>query len=545
MNRRLPPALVALGLIGALGAGACAARADAASGRAAPDRILIRTDAGPVSGAATDGTRTFTGIPYAAPPIGDLRWRPPRPATPWTSPLDATRPAPLCAQQGDHLGTSSLAEDCLYLNVTTPHTASPHGPRPVIVWLHGGSFKDGGGHLYPARRLAAQGDVVVVTVNYRLGALGFLAHPLLDDADRGGASGNFGLADQQAALRWVQRNATAFGGDPGNVTLAGESAGGTSVCAHLATPASAGLFHRAIIQSAPCVSAASAGAGSGNEPRSRHRAEEQGQQFVAALDLGGDVTGARLRDPELVSPAKLLAAAATAGSAFGPVVGGDLLPVEPARAIASGRINRVPVLHGINRDEQRLQVWGYETAKYGGPVPAEQYPAEVRQVFGADTARVLRHYPLHRHDSASHALAALLTDAQHAASTVETSRQLSRRVPTFTYEFADDDAPWFSDFAKPYPMGAYHAAELPYLFDVRNTEPLTAAQQQLARRMVGYWAAFARTGVPAAPGSPPWRGTTPGRLSIQALDVGGSGIGPTDFTARHRYGFWSTVGKLR
>lgn len=530
-----------------------------------PDsELLIRTDAGPVRGTLTHNLRTFTGIPYAAPPTGDLRWRPPRPVEPWTEPLEATKAAPACAQDGEHLGERSVAEDCLYLNVTAPRSSSHHGPRPVLVWLHGGSFKDGGGHLYRAFRLAEQGDLVVVTLNYRLGALGFLAHPLLESAAPGSAapgsaasdsaaSDNFGLADQQAALQWVRRNATAFGGDPGNVTLAGESAGGISICAHLAAPSSAPLFHRAIIQSAPCISASSAGAGTGNDPRSRAQAEEQGRRFVAALGLGSAPTAAQLRDPEAVPVDLLLTAAKAAGSDFGPVYGGSLLPTDPERAITSGRMNRVPVLHGINRDEQRLHVWGYETAKYQGSLPAGQYPAEIRQAFGVDASRVLREYPLRRYDSASHALAAALTDAQPAASTVDSAAAFSRRVPTFTYEFADDDAPWFIGFAQPYPMGAYHAAELPYLFDVGNTEPLTPAQRRLGDRMIGYWAAFARGGDPNTSGAPAWHRSEPHRPAVQALAPsasearGGSevssegGIGPVHFAARHRYGFWATV----
>ena len=541
-HRRLGAALIGLGLAGpglagTAGCGPAATTADTTT--------VVRTDAGPVQGRLTGEVRSFTGIPYAAPPVGELRWQPPRPAAPWTSPRDATRPGPLCAQRGDHLGADSLAEDCLYLNVTSPRRSAPQSRRPVVVWLHGGSFKDGGGHLYPAQRLAGQGGVVVVTINYRLGALGFLAHPLLDGAGPAAASGNFGLADQQAALRWVRRNAAAFGGDPGNVTLAGESAGAISVCAHLAAPSSAGLFHRAIMQSGPCAGASSAGAGSGNGPRSREQAEAQGRRFVAALGLGPAPTAAQLRDPGLVPPERLLAAATTAGSAFGPVAGGGLLPVDPARAVATGRINRVPVLHGINRDEQRLQVWGHETARYQGAVPPGQYPAELREAFGPDAPRVLRQYPLTRYDSASHALAAALTDAELAASTVGTTRALSRRVPTFTYEFADDDAPWFSAFPRPYPMGAYHAAELPYLFEVGYTEPLSAAQRRLSARMIAYWAAFAHTGDPSVPGAPPWLRGSPRRPGVQALAPGAAGIGPTDFALRHRYAFWSAVQRQR
>ncbi|MDI6105436.1 carboxylesterase family protein [Actinoplanes sp. NEAU-A12] len=524
MNRRLQLTLVALGLAGTLGAGLGTLLGDTGDDTRESDETLVSTDAGSVRGATADGYRTFDAIPYAAPPVGDLRWRPPQPPAPWTAPRDATRPGPLCAQTGDHLGAGSLAEDCLYLNVTSPQQSAGNGRRPVLVWLHGGSFKDGGGHLYRAQRLAVQGGLVVVTVNYRLGALGFLAHPLLGDG------GNFGLADQQAALHWVRRNATAFGGDPHNVTLAGESAGAISVCAHLAAPSSAGLFHRAITQSAPCVSAPSAGTGTGNGPRPREQAEQEGRRLLDALNLGAAPTAARLRDPRL-TPEMLLAAANTTGTTFGPVTGGDLLPTDPGQAIAGGRINRVPVLHGINRDEQRLQVWGYETGRYQDPIPAAEYPAEIRRAFGTNASRVLRQYPLDRYASASHALAAALTDAELAASTVDTARALGRHVPTFTYEFADDDAPWFRDFPRPYPMGAYHAAELPYLFDVGNTEPLTDAQRRLADRMIGQWSAFARDGDPGG-----WDST-----GVRVLSPTDDATAPDDFAGRHHYSFWSTV----
>jgi para-nitrobenzyl esterase len=220
----------------------------AVAGRPDPgeDPTVVRTDDGPVRGLLAGDHRTFEGTPYAAPPVGPLRWASPRRPTPWTAPLPATRPGSPCAQTGGFPGDPpSDTEDCLYLNVTTP--ARTDGRKlPVMVWIHGDGFYQSFGGIYGAELLATKGDVVVVTFNYRLGAFGFLAHPALD-------SGNFGLEDQQAALRWVRRNAAAFGGDPGNVTIFGESAGGASACTHLAAPASAGLFHRTIAWSGPCT----------------------------------------------------------------------------------------------------------------------------------------------------------------------------------------------------------------------------------------------------------------------------------------------------
>ncbi|WP_049566818.1 carboxylesterase/lipase family protein [Nonomuraea sp. SBT364] len=481
---------------------------------------IVTTCRGPVRGLIADDHRLYQGIPYAAPPVGELRWRAPRPAAAWTEPLDATRPAPMCAQTGDHLGAGSVSEDCLYLNVTAPREGSG---LPVMVWLHGGSFKDGAGGLYDARRLAVRGGVVVVTVNYRLGALGFLAHPALD-----AESADCGLLDQREALRWVRRNAAAFGGDPDNVTLFGESSGGVAVGAHLVMPGSAGLFHRAILQSAPVTAPWTPSLAMGNNPRPREQAERDGEALVARLGL--DDLG-RLR--EVPVEELLRAAADPAQAGFGPVVGGGALPVDPASALAAGEFHPVPVLYGINRHEQRMHVWGLEMAVHGGPIPGERYADEVRAAFGADADAVLAAYPPAGYASAGQALATALTDAQYARHAVDTGAALSRRVAAYAYEFADASAPWFAAFPKPYDMGAYHAAELPYLFDVGYNEPLDAEQQRLADRMIGYWAGFARTGDPG------WPGFTAAEPYVQALAPGA--IGPVDFAGEHRYAFWASL----
>ena len=212
------------------------------------DPGVAQTKAGALRGTVAADHRYFAGIPYAAPPVGPLRWQPPAPMPSWTGFRDATRPGPRCIQDvSNDVDGRRTSEDCLTLNVWTPPPSDE--PRPVMVWIHGGSFINGSGDIYNARRLASRGDIVVVTINYRLGALGFLAHPALGPA---GDVGNYGLADQQAALRWVHDNIAGFGGDPDKVTIAGESAGGMSVCDHLVAPGSEGLFSAAIIQSGPC-----------------------------------------------------------------------------------------------------------------------------------------------------------------------------------------------------------------------------------------------------------------------------------------------------
>ncbi|MEV0202717.1 carboxylesterase/lipase family protein [Nonomuraea sp. NPDC050691] len=524
---KLTTGLTALGMAGAI---------MNTSAAAADSEALVRTDRGPVRGVVTEDHRSFLGIPYAATPVGELRWRAPRPAPAWTRPRQAATPGPMCAQTGDHLGAGSTSEDCLYLNVTTPR-ARAEQKLPVMVWLHGGSFKDGAGHLYDARRLAVQGNVIVVTVNYRLGAFGFLAHPALHDAD--GLSGNYGLADQQAALGWVRRNAAAFGGDPRNVTLFGESSGAIAVCAHLAAPGSAGLFHRAILNSAPCTAPWAPSLAMANNPRPRSQAERDGQALAGRLNLGGSPTARQLR---AVPTGELLKAASDpAQPGFGPVTGGAFLPLDPARAVTTGRFHRVPVLYGVNRHEERMHVWGLEMAKYQGPIPADRYDDEVRAAFGSHAGEVLARYPLSAYASPSQALATALTDSEYARPALDTGKALSRHVPTYAFEFADPSAPWFAAFPKPYDMGAYHAADLPYLFDVGYNQPLTDQQRLLADHMIGYWTRFARTGDPNGSGAPAWRPFTAARPSVQSLAPGEGGIEPAGFARDHHYDFWTSL----
>nr|WP_233594957.1 carboxylesterase family protein [Amycolatopsis sp. WAC 04169] len=327
---------------------------------------VVRTDSGPVRGVSADGYRSFQGIPFAAPPVGDLRWSPPRKPASWSAVRDASRPGPRCAQ-GAGLGSPpSEAEDCLYLNVISPAKAE-RKPRPVLVWVHGGSFTSGAGSDYDFKRMALGGDVVVVTVNYRLGVFGFFGHPEL-----GRDSGVFGLQDQQAALRWVQRNARAFGGDPRNVTLFGESAGAMSTCAQLTSPSAAGLFHRAIIQSGPCTLTWPDGgffpgvpAGSPYLPRTD--VEAMGAEAAKKLGCADVACLRRLPVKDLVSQPFST-----------PAFGTGLLPEHPAEALKAGHFARVPVLTGVTRDEARLFVALFP----GHPFTEEHYRGLLRTAFG-------------------------------------------------------------------------------------------------------------------------------------------------------------------
>ncbi|NKE55565.1 carboxylesterase family protein [Lentzea sp. PSKA42] len=472
---------------------------------------LVRTDAGPVRGTVLADHQLYQGIPYAAPPVGELRWRSPRPVTPWTTPRDATKPGPACAQAAG-AGSPSSTEDCLYLNVTTP---SRHGRKPVMVYIHGGGNSYLSGEGFGARRLAVQGDVVVVTINYRLGFFGFFGHPDLPD------SGAYGIEDQQAALRWVQRNAAAFGGDPRNVTVFGESGGAFDVCAHVTSPLSRGLFQKAIAQSGGCSTTWGANGVIHTKPA--------GAPWITNSAARSDAVAvsAQLGCSDVACLRSLPATAFTAidRGATPVVIGNSVLPMHPADALRSGRFNRVPVIWGNTRDEGRL-------TSATVPEPFD-YRGLLEQSFGAEkAAKIIAEYPAG--ESARVAYGAVLTDGVWACNQLADDRLLSRFTPTYGYEFADRTAPlgWFKDlFPKGFPPGAWHSSELAYLFDV-PTFDLDLAQQRLAATMIRDWTTFARTGKPG------WARFSTGNVQEYALGR----VGQINALTRHNCSFWNSIG---
>lgn len=488
---------------------------------------MVRVHDGLLRGSAHQGYRTFEGIPYAAPPLGGLRWAPPAPAAPWPGTRDATQPASPCPQPAGEVPGGSIDEDCLYLNVTAPDDAVPARPRPVIVWLHGGGFTTGAGSSYDAHRLATRGDVVVVTVNYRLGVLGFLGHSGLP------SSGTFGLADQQAALRWVRAEIGAFGGDAHNVTLAGESAGGYSVCAQLVSPAAAGLFDRAIIESGPCTGRPDRPFAPSSVALSS--ADVTGADFAAKAGCGSEADAdalACLRRTKDV--AGLLAAQ---GVDQQPAYDTPLLPRDPAQAIASGRFHHVPVLIGDNHDEGNG--WAAGIIQAGNPVTPETWPDVAATFFPTpgQAKAIAAEYPVHDTTEGGPVFGAVIGDANFACPTARTAALLAARVPVWRYEFADEHAPPVIPGPTPFPAGAPHASELPYLFDLGgHPRELTAAQHRLADIMIDYWSRFARTGDPNGPASPQWT-----RHAVQSLAP--DHIVPTRTTqTRHHCAFWNGLG---
>ncbi|MFI5801756.1 carboxylesterase/lipase family protein [Streptomyces sp. NPDC051561] len=536
--------LVGLGLagVGVAGIGAFAPSTSAApalipAATATTDRdpATVVTTGGAVRGTVKDKVRSFQGIPYAT---AD-RFAAPLPAKPWKGVRDATAPGKVCAQPAGYpIGRPSTDEDCLNLNVTTPTTltvpATPTSPTarggrlPVIVWIHGGSMMFGMGDLYGPDRLAA-GGAVVVSMNYRLGVTSFLTHPDLPE------SGGLALDDQRAALRWVHDNIASFGGDPGRVTIMGQSGGGFGVCGQLASPASEGLFHRAIVQSAPCSTPK-------NASRTRAEADAESKKLIkdvgcAPKDAGPRGTAACLR------AARIGTLLATYGAAHEPrpVSGTPQLPLPVDQALRTGRFNRVPVLVGVNHDEENGMVLGQELAT-GKPMTAEEYAPAVRAQFRKQAPQVLKRYPLNGSESAGQTLARVRTDATWSAPTLTTARDLARHAPVRMYEFAERDTPWFRDTPKPsFPAAAQHMAELPSLFDIGLFADLSAEQSALADRMIGAWTRFAATGDPNGGGENVWprlrtdRGAS--ALHIQSLTKGP--WKPADFVRDHKAAFWT------
>ncbi|MFF4836514.1 carboxylesterase/lipase family protein [Streptomyces sp. NPDC001315] len=490
--------------------------AQAAAPQADP---VVRTDAGLVRGVTAEG-RQFLGIPYAEPPVGKLRWTAPRPVRPWNGVRAARDFGNSCVQTASWdpgYEQPSHTEDCLDLNVYVPEGSAR---RAVLVWFHGGGLTAGAGRDIVPDTFARQTGTVVVTVNYRLGAMGFLAMSGLDGEARDGVSGNFGMLDQQAALRWVRANIGRFGGDPARVTIAGESAGGRSVCTQLASPTAKGLYRAGIIES---------GAYDDCSARGHETAVAQGAAFARKL---GCTTVACLRGK---SAAEILD---TQGEFdWSPVVGGAFLPEQPETALAQGAAAGIPVMNGANQDEGRL--FAFASFDLGGnPLTPEQYPEVMRSAFGD---RALTRYPLSAYPSPTLAYAAALGDTLMACPALRLDGILAARGPVYSYEFADRTSPPFASLRNlhtDFDFGATHVNEVQYLFKHFGLDsPLNAEQRALSRQMVQYWGSFVRDGVPRAAGQPAMPGRPGTVLALRTASAGGN-TPSTTVHAEHRCDLW-------
>jgi para-nitrobenzyl esterase len=474
--------------------------ADAPAAADAGGGPVVMTTLGAVRGAVVDDVTHFYGIPYAAPPVGSLRWRPPAAAAAWSGARDATRKAAACPQpEGLFLAGSEASEDCLFLNLWTP-TTSGAGRSPVMVYIHGGGFNSGTANdeQFDGSALARRG-VLVVNFNYRLSQLGFLAHTALiaEDTEHH-ASGNYGIMDQQAALRWVRDNAAAFGGDPGNVTLFGESAGGISVCAHLVSPGSAGLFHKAISQSGPC-SYTHTPLRDEDARAPVQSAVSQGRLFAQALgcDTAPDVAACmRSRSVE-----EVLAAAPRPtelerfGARYQPIVDGYVLPEPPWTALRAGRFHRVPFITGSNQDEATVFTRDMVIADEAA------YRDAVRRLTPDHVDEVLQLYPVSAFPSALAAFTAFAGDAAFGCASRAQARFVAATgTPAYQYYFSR-----LNPGGRALGLGVYHSAEIAYVFG-RFTGLLVRADADdaVSQAMSGGWARFAAAGDPNAPGAPVW-----------------------------------------
>jgi len=446
----------------------------------------------------TDGLKQYHGIPYAAPPVGDRRWAPPAPVEPWDDVRDATAPGPGCVQQGDQGGfydaataVAAMDEDCLLLNVWT-RAEHVDEAAPVMVWIHGGGLTVGSGDAYPGELLTSKG-VVLVTINYRLGPFGFLALPALNAESDSGASGNQGIRDQIAALEWVRDNVGNFGGDPGNVTIFGESAGSMSVSFLQASPLARGLFHRVIGQSG----------GAFGPMTVADAAETTGAEFAAALaGDGGDAALAALR----TLPADHVLATFLSNPSFSQALGivdGEVIPDELAAIFARGEQADVPVMIGSNADEGTA-LFSYVGPAFGDGVAGfEAYVAATLSEVADD---VRAHYPATDDAQAMESWMDLMGDAMFTWPMRAWARAM-HTVPSETWLY------WFTKeppIAESERYGAFHAAEIGYVFgnvDLFGAVP-TDADHALSELMATVWTQFARTGNPNGEGLPEWQAYT-------------------------------------
>lgn len=564
-----PATALGLALVTGCGTASATPAAHTAAQRDAPfGSLTVGTEAGKVRGVARGSAHRFLGVPYAAAPVGALRWKSPQPVRPWAGVRAATASGPACVGPTYNLPAgTSVSEDCLTVDVTTPAKA-PTRPRPVMVFVHGGDFTSGTGSAFDPGEMAARGDVVVVTLNYRLGIFGFFGYPGLP------GSGDFGLQDQQAALRWVNRNAHAFGGDASNVTLFGQSAGSASVCGQLTSPAARGNFSKVILQSASCGTlqprlypGAPAPTPQNVSPWSPLKTvTSRGTTLASKLGCTGADAVACLRKTSvdaLAGPGTMADPAFTFGS---PAFGTPTLPNNPEQAIREGRFTHVPVMAGSTRDEGRFVTASIVNPAIGKVTfTPDVYTKLTDAAYGPDAARIRAAYrpssyagdllpntPAADRPNVEGALAwaAIETDRASVCPILGDADALSRRVPTYVYEFGDRTAPTWLPVPATFPGGAAHLTDLPYLFaTTRPAMPgadngpakLTATQQRLSAQMIGYWTSFAHNGTPKATDAPTWTRYKASAPRVQNLTA--SGTAPTPITnnaTAHKCPVWTT-----
>lgn len=495
------------------------------------DAPIIQTSEGPVQGFATKGITEHLGIPYATPPVGDLRWLPPIPHAPWTKVLQATSFASNCPQIAatPFAGPTSENEDCLYLNIFRAE-ADHRKKLPVIVWIHGGGNTSGESSDYDGSKLAAQGRTVVVTIDYRVGLLGFMANPAIDA--EGHLFANYGILDQQVALKWVKHNIAEFGGDPNNVTLAGQSAGSVDTEANVISPLAKGLFQKAIFQSDLVESSPLADA------------EKNGTAFAVAAGCGSDATPETAKCLRNLTVDQILAMQGPyAVLPLGIVADGQILPAERfTTLIAAGRFNHVPIISGTTEDELENFILAIQEYLKSPPAPftAKDYMTYVNSLTGSEASpvgyglgtfpagtpeAVMIRYPLNAYPTPQLAMDAIGTDAITCEQRHH-NRLFASQVPVYTYEFDDRTAPSYFPPLPGFLFLSAHTADLQYywpLFHGRPSgipHPLNAQQEFLSDELVAAWTNFAWTGNPNLTGNWAWPVYRPSQANALILSEG-------------------------
>jgi len=497
----------------------------------------VKTSAGQVRGRADGGACSWRGIPYAAPPKGELRWRAPEPPLPHAGVLPADTFGASCPQ--DELLTSggesaAFSEDCLTLNIWRPQKA---GRFPVMVWIHGGAFREGAGtyEMYSGARLAAERDLVVVTLNYRIGALGFLALPELAREDPHGSAGNYGILDQIRALQWVHDNIAEFQGDPANVTIFGQSAGGISVCILLASPLAAGRFQRAIPMSGTCDISATL-----------EKKYAMGERFAELMQCTGSsrLDCLRRKSAEALVPKGrnlVLQALSGGGIDLSPNLDGYVLPDNPINSLRAGKFNRVPVMIGHTRDELRL----YTLVMPGvSLIPRFAINKIIHRLFKAKTDQVMALYSYRDYKHASQFLLAVASDA-FIAQGYAAAEALAPNTPVFLYRFDWDRT------RLPKKMGAFHGLDIPFAFGALDLDSRIARllaskktyekSRPLSEQLMSYYANFAKTGDPNGPGLPVWPAYTLEKKERIYLNLPIT-VAPLSEREIKRYGFFAKYG---
>jgi para-nitrobenzyl esterase len=484
--------------------------------------VVVRTASGELAGVKSQQSAVvaFKGIPFAAPPVGDLRWAPPAPVAPWKGVRKADTFGASCMQHEreeflpwtrEYLAHNAVSEDCLFLNVWTPRVSSS-AALPVLVYIHGGGFTEGSGgvEIYDGEHLAQTG-LVVVTINYRLGVFGFFAHPELTTESAHHSSGNYALLDQIAALQWVKKNIRAFGGDPARVTIWGQSAGAFSVQDLLASPLAAGLFQRAMADS---------GIGLASLPMQKlEAAEKGGTQFATSHHA------ASLKELRALPAADLLGAPNAMGMRFGPIVDGWVLPASPRELSERAADNDVSVITGYQANDGALFA--------PPPKTVADYEANIKRQYGDLAADFEKLYPAATPDEARQMLNQSIRDRDRVSMFLWASRrQANHHQPVFTYFFTR---------AIPWPQhpefGAFHSGELPYFFlNLDHMDrPWQPVDRELAKTSAGYISNFAAQGDPNGSGLPQWAkaaGDMPQTMEL------GERIGPMPLADKARLDFW-------